>query len=393
MIFSEYQNASNLQDLYLLFEPTKAVQIAENLNLPDDSKLTSQGLIMPLKFGNGQMSWVADPQDMAKDEPNYLSLRLMNGEKEITSNAVLLAEAKYHVDDKTGGEIDFQNGLMKVSIPGKAISENLLLDIRPPTPTPSEMPAMTETPSPTEAPQATKIPTPEETVEEGMAGEETPTQEETVIDEEDALLVKSPTLFFSSAIYVYDGDNKLVKSVVNDITTYYPYQHFIKAEVPLPRHVITTTHKMYFGGSTMFAERSTIDGAESHISWLLSDHLGSTSITVRANGTKSAELRYSAFSFALRALECYAGETKYMSGTTPTDYRYIPPSPVATDSGDFAGQLQQEAINLYYYSARWYDPKLGVFTQADTNKPTGTDPQSWDRYAYVKNNPLKPTVP
>lgn len=44
-----------------------------------------------------------------------------------------------------------------------------------------------------------------------------------------------------------------------------------------------------------------------------------------------------------------------------------------------------------FYNARWYDPGLGRFAQADTmldNPITG-----WDRYSYVQNNPVRYTDP
>jgi uncharacterized protein RhaS with RHS repeats len=44
---------------------------------------------------------------------------------------------------------------------------------------------------------------------------------------------------------------------------------------------------------------------------------------------------------------------------------------------------------LYYYGARWYDPSLGRFTQPDTLVPNPGNPADFDRYAYVRNNPLK----
>jgi hypothetical protein len=42
---------------------------------------------------------------------------------------------------------------------------------------------------------------------------------------------------------------------------------------------------------------------------------------------------------------------------------------------------------LYFYQARWYDPALGRFAQADTIIP-GSDAISFDRYSYVRNNPI-----
>jgi RHS repeat-associated protein len=45
-----------------------------------------------------------------------------------------------------------------------------------------------------------------------------------------------------------------------------------------------------------------------------------------------------------------------------------------------------EGFGLMFYNARWYDPALGRFAQADTIVPAGV--QGLDRYAYVGNNPI-----
>jgi RHS repeat-associated protein len=51
----------------------------------------------------------------------------------------------------------------------------------------------------------------------------------------------------------------------------------------------------------------------------------------------------------------------------------------ATDAAGFG---------LLYFNARWVDPELGRFAQADTIIPGAGDVQAWDRYAFVNNNPL-----
>ena len=67
------------------------------------------------------------------------------------------------------------------------------------------------------------------------------------------------------------------------------------------------------------------------------------------------------------------GTTRYTNGTTPTDYAYT-------------GQMREG--DIYYYGARWYDPQLGRFMQADTIVPMATQgTQAFDRYAYVNNCP------
>ena len=63
------------------------------------------------------------------------------------------------------------------------------------------------------------------------------------------------------------------------------------------------------------------------------------------------------------------------SGLSPTQYQYT-------------GQYSHTAdFGLMYYNARWYDPALGRFAQADSIVPPGV--QGLDRYAYVNNNPVK----
>ncbi|KAF0107994.1 MAG: hypothetical protein FD146_1292 [Anaerolineaceae bacterium] len=118
----------------------------------------------------------------------------------------------------------------------------------------------------------------------------------------------------------------------------------------------------YFAGSQRIAMR-TADSATSSLVYFLGDHLGSTSLTVNPDGSRIAEMHYTAW-----------GETRYTSGVTPTDYQYT-------------GQRNESAIGLYYYNARWYDPALGRFTQADTIVPGGS--QGLDRYAYVSNSPVR----
>ena len=94
----------------------------------------------------------------------------------------------------------------------------------------------------------------------------------------------------------------------------------------------------------------------------------STAVVKNTQGGKT-ELRYTAW-----------GTTRYEYGSTPTDRRYT-------------GQREEASLGLYFYNARWYDPALGRFIQADTIVPGAGNPQAWDRYAYVSNNPVKYSDP
>ena len=136
--------------------------------------------------------------------------------------------------------------------------------------------------------------------------------------------------------------------------------YFVGAHYELTGAVVT---KYYFAGSQRIAMRK---GAI--LTYMLSDHLGSTSLTTDSAGNVISELRYKPW-----------GELRYQAGTTSTSYTYT-------------GQYSNTAdFGLMYYNARWYDPSLGRFAQADSIVPGGV--QGYDRYAYVNNNPIKYTDP
>ncbi len=97
---------------------------------------------------------------------------------------------------------------------------------------------------------------------------------------------------------------------------------------------VTTSY--YFAGGQRIALRVS-DG---ELTYLHGDHLGSASLATDASGVKVNEL-------------CYppCGETRY--GDAPADRR-------------FTGQREEAGLGLYDYNARYYDPALGRFIQADT---------------------------
>ncbi|MBI5414373.1 hypothetical protein HZA38_02555 [Candidatus Peregrinibacteria bacterium] len=55
----------------------------------------------------------------------------------------------------------------------------------------------------------------------------------------------------------------------------------------------------------------------------------------------------------------------------------------------FTGQELDPETNLYYYGARYYNPKLGQFASPDPWEGDLRDPQSLNKYSYVRNNPMK----
>ena len=55
----------------------------------------------------------------------------------------------------------------------------------------------------------------------------------------------------------------------------------------------------------------------------------------------------------------------------------------------FTGKQEDKATGLSYFGARWYDPVLGRFTGIDPVGFKEGNIHSFNRYAYVNNNPYK----
>lgn len=64
-----------------------------------------------------------------------------------------------------------------------------------------------------------------------------------------------------------------------------------------------------------------------------------------------------------------------------------------TTSLGFTEHEEDDELGLVYMKGRTYDPRLGRFLQADPIVQAPTYSQSWNRYAYVMNNPLTLTDP
>ncbi len=88
------------------------------------------------------------------------------------------------------------------------------------------------------------------------------------------------------------------------------------------------------------------------------------------------------------------------TGAVIARYDYLPfgerwdPAP-SPDVRQFAGKERDAETGLDYLGARYYASQTGRFTTVDPGHVNGNifDPQSWNAYAYARNNPLKHTDP
>ncbi|MEQ5777158.1 RHS repeat-associated core domain-containing protein [Thalassospira sp. NFXS8] len=70
----------------------------------------------------------------------------------------------------------------------------------------------------------------------------------------------------------------------------------------------------------------------------------------------------------------------------------LPVRPVDTPRG-FTGHEHLDAVGIIHMNGRIYDPELGRMLSPDPNVPDPTVTQSFNRYAYVHDNPLSYTDP
>jgi|GEM_PF-2583032 len=68
-------------------------------------------------------------------------------------------------------------------------------------------------------------------------------------------------------------------------------------------------------------------------------------------------------------------------------YGEAAPGSSAIPEFGFTGQRLISSVGIYDYGARFYDPSLGRFLQPDALVPEPFDPQSLNRYSYVRNSP------
>jgi RHS repeat-associated protein len=166
--------------------------------------------------------------------------------------------------------------------------------------------------------------------------------------------------------FVYDGDGNLAKKTKPDGSRTI-YVGGIYEVDKTSGGSVTQTRTYYPAGGAM-----RVGGT---LYYILKDHLDSANVVTDSTGTVVGEQRYYPY-----------GETRFTSGTIYTDKL-------------FTGQ-RDVGLGIYHYGARFraappqrsgagYSPKLGRFLSPDTIIPVFENPQSWNRFSYAINNPIR----
>jgi RHS repeat-associated protein len=110
-------------------------------------------------------------------------------------------------------------------------------------------------------------------------------------------------------------------------------------------------------------------------SYLTVDHLGSTRMTTDSTGTIPARFDYQPFGKQLSTT----------NRATTAGYGQLGPRQ------KFTGKERDAETGLDYFGARYFSGAQGRFTSPDAFYKDShvADPQSWNKYAYARDNPLR----
>jgi RHS repeat-associated protein len=169
----------------------------------------------------------------------------------------------------------------------------------------------------------------------------------------------------ADAIYSYDGDGKRIKKELKNGTI-----------------VVEIVIFVYDANSRMVAEYSTNPTlqSEAQTSYMTNDTLGSPRIITNQNGQVTSRRDFMPY-----------GEDLYTAERTPQlGYKND------NVKERFTGYARDQESGLEYAQARMYSASLGRFTGCDpvyVSKEHTVNPQRWNLYVYVVNNPLVLTDP
>ncbi|HKU77549.1 MAG TPA: LamG-like jellyroll fold domain-containing protein [Pyrinomonadaceae bacterium] len=120
------------------------------------------------------------------------------------------------------------------------------------------------------------------------------------------------------------------------------------------------------------------------IQWLVADHLGTPRMIVDQTGTLASVKRHDYLPFGEEIFANVGGRSTTLGYTGGDGVRQ-----------QFTEKERDVETGLDYVLARYYSAIEGRFTSPDPLDASGhtITPQSWNRYSYVLNNPLKLTDP
>ena len=179
--------------------------------------------------------------------------------------------------------------------------------------------------------------------------------------------------------FTYDAENRLKTSKLGEITTTYAYDGEGR-RVKKGNEIY-----VYDAFGNLAAEYGGTPLAEGGPRYLTTDHLGSTRLITKADGAVDQRIDYLPFGKAIPN-----GVSGRATGQGYQTNNYLDPL-----KPGFTGKDRDGETGLDYFLARYYAAAQGRFTNPDPMLGSASPlvPQSWNRYAYTLNNPLRYSDP
>lgn len=177
----------------------------------------------------------------------------------------------------------------------------------------------------------------------------------------------SSTWVSRETVYSYDGEGRRVRTKVDEqnVTTY-----------------------VYDASGQLMAEYGPAAPiGTAALEYLTVDQLGSTRLVTNVSGVPVSRMDY--LPFGVQVPSSLGGRSNLSDGGVPT---YFSDGAVKQK---FTGKERDTETGLDYFGARYMSAAQGRFTSPDAPliDQSPHDPQSWNLYAYGRNNPLKFTDP
>lgn len=176
--------------------------------------------------------------------------------------------------------------------------------------------------------------------------------------------------------HVYDGNNKQieVKNAGSQPIGDYRYDGDGKRVKKYVPNTGETTIFVYDLLGKLVAEYSTLLNPTPRVSYLTTDHLGSPRINTDQNGAVISRHDYHPFGEEISTSQRTTG-----NGYTPDNIRK-----------QFTRYEKDDETDLNFAQARYQNDIHGRFTSPDPLMASASkiNPQTFNRYSYVRNNPL-----
>jgi RHS repeat-associated protein len=179
----------------------------------------------------------------------------------------------------------------------------------------------------------------------------------------------------------YDAESRQTSVVGTGVNETYVYDGDGQRVEKLGYGGSPATVFVYDALGRMAAEYSTaIDMPTCVTCYMSPDHLGTTRLVTDQNGNVVGRHDYLPFGEEILA------NTAYRNGQWGTGNDSI--------NQKFTGKERDSESGLDYFGARYYGSALGRFTSPDDGSDQDPgNPQSWNLYGYVRNNPLANSDP